>query len=192
MDTDELKLLTVSSFSEAVGRSERQIYRRIRDGWLKAMKPSPNEGYRIPASEIDRFLKEFGSRQEPDDNGHVVTHEVSDTDVTPASIQVQLQLLESLDFANEKLLRSERRRIALEMELQQHQLLLAENAESLIEKSAQEKCSQERLEDTQTQLEKREQELQELELRVAQLTSENESLWSEKRRPWWKKMFKAQ
>lgn len=58
-ENDNIKVLSVSEFAKAIGRTERQVYRYIQDGRLQTV--SAGRGARIPESEVGRFLETAGS-----------------------------------------------------------------------------------------------------------------------------------
>lgn len=110
----------------------------------------------------------------------------------------------------ERVARAERRAVELEFEMRKHRLLLAENAESVHEREAKIKETQAKVKETQARFDelsgvvqdkeeerdiaraeaaqaKAETEL--LRSKLNEITMENENLWAEKRKPWWKKMF---
>ena len=119
----------------------------------------------------------------------------------------------------DRVTRSERRSVELEIELKKYRLLLTENAESIVQREAQVKESDAKREEAERLLQEREIEKQKVlseanetaeKLRLAEeqlaiiraeAQASNEQLkearseidtWKERRnRPWWKKMFSA-
>ena len=105
----------------------------------------------------------------------------------------------------ERVARAERRSVELEMEMRKHRLLLAENAESVHEREAKLKETEVKFQELTSVLQDKEgerdqaraqaqqaqAEAEELREKLNQITMENETLRSERSRPWWKKMFSA-
>ena len=105
----------------------------------------------------------------------------------------------------DRVARAERRAVELEFEMRKHRLLLAENAESVHEREAVLKETQAKFQELNEVVKDKEEERDlarseatqakaEAELlrdKLNQLTMENETLWAQKRKPWWKKMFSA-
>jgi excisionase family DNA binding protein len=105
----------------------------------------------------------------------------------------------------DRVARAERRNVELEMEMRKHRLLLAENAESVHEREAKLKETETKYENLTAVLDDKEEErnqahaqalqaqaeAEELREKLNQITMENETLRTERNRPWWKKMFSA-
>ena len=103
----------------------------------------------------------------------------------------------------DRVTRAERRAVELEFEMRKHRLLLAENAESVHEREAKLKETQSKFQELNGVVKETENErdlarseatqakaeLELLRTKLNDITMENENLWAEKRRPWWKKMF---
>ena len=106
----------------------------------------------------------------------------------------------------DRVARAERRAVELEFEMKKHRLLLAENAESVHEREAKIKETEAKFEELNEIVKDKDEErdiaraeaaqakaeAEILRSKINEMTMENENLWADKRRPWWKKMFGSQ
>ncbi len=60
--SSQVRLLSASEFAAAIGKTERQVYRYIQKGRVRALPPEETglPGVRIPESELEAFLTRFG------------------------------------------------------------------------------------------------------------------------------------
>ena len=58
----QVRLLSASEFAAAIGKTERQVYRYIQKGRVRALPAEETglPGVRIPESELEAFLARFG------------------------------------------------------------------------------------------------------------------------------------
>lgn len=176
-ETEEL--LTTAQFAAAIGKTERQVYRYIKQARLRTVEASQTgmAGVRIPASEVERFQKPTVITRvlqiQPDPSGE--TDSMSDL-ALPKSQTVPLERHEAalvrLGF--------------LERELEQNRKMLTDGGQELasIRQELQGVhhdvlTSKVRAELEQQSREKAERRIEEL---IAQLAIAEEKL----RRPWWK------
>lgn len=158
--------------------------------WSEPSNPSrPSESSNHSSAPSERFEGSGGVRRLEDVRGL--------EEVVPSDVHIHA--LNLLERAQTELRRIERQKLALEFQLQKERLMLAENAESLIERQAMAKEALAREEVAQNELEQARQheieaeerareamdKLEEAKIKIAKMEAE----WSEKRKPWWKKMF---
>lgn len=171
-------LLTTAQFAAAIGKTERQVYRYIKQARLRTVEASQTgmSGVRIPASEVERFqqptivTRVLQIQQEsPDDTK-------SDT---PLTKQVQTVPLERHEAALMRL-------GFLERELDQSRKMLTDGGQEVATLRQQ---LQETQDDRLTQKVKAELEQQnreKAEKRVEELVAQLALAEDKLRRPWWK------
>lgn len=153
--------------------------------WLESSELNAVNGLNEHSEQVERSVNELNERSEHSERTNL--NEAEQT--SPLSDVVYLGLVDRLTYA-------ERKATELEITLRQHQLLLAENAESLHEDraAAQEaiakKAEADSLREKALQEAARAKvELESLKAELSLTKAENEKLWSEKRRPWYKRWF---
>lgn len=173
------ELLTTAQFAAAIGKTERQVYRYIKQARLRTVEASQTgmSGVRIPASEVERFQRPTVVTRvlqiQPDDS--IDDDTTSDTSLTKA----QTVPLERHEAALMRL-------GFLERELDQSRKMLTDGGEELsslrqqLQEVQDDKLTNKvRAELEQQNREKAEKRVEEL---VVQLALAEEKL----RRPWWK------
>jgi excisionase family DNA binding protein len=67
---DEQRLLTVREVAERLRSSPETVRRWLRQGKLRGFRPGGTKlGYRVPESELQRFLRNAGEGKPPSGNG---------------------------------------------------------------------------------------------------------------------------
>lgn len=175
-ETEEL--LTTAQFAAAIGKTERQVYRYIKQARLRTVEASQTgmSGVRIPASEVERFQRptvltkvlQIQSNSEDD----IMSDNARLTKVETVPLERHEAALMRLGF--------------LERELDQSRKILSDGGEAIsslrqqLQEAQEEKLTNKvRAELEQQHREKAEKRVEEL---VAQLALAEEKL----RRPWWK------
>jgi len=172
------ELLTTAQFAAAIGKTERQVYRYIKQARLRTVEASQTgmSGVRIPASEVERFRRPTVITRvlqiQPQDSEDDTMSDNTLTKAETVPLERHEAALMRLGF--------------LERELDQNRKMLTDGGEalSLLRQQLQE-IQEDRLnnkvkaEIEQQQREKAEKRVEEL---VAKLTIAEEKL----RRPWWK------
>lgn len=233
---EQSELLTLQEAADLLGTSRSKVWRAKGEQTLQVDKTRINgrKVWTVERSELLRWARvwmddsEFdaiGEQNEtnelnrPNEQTEQVLNEENEqdeqvehfelNDLNNPNNQNEHQLdVEGLCLAMmERVARSERRQVELEMELRKHRLLLSENAESLTqerakkmeeeskflaaqeaEKQAREaaEIAQREAEEIRAKFENSDKELQALKTEMAI----KESKWEEARRPWYKKLFK--
>ena len=173
-ETEEL--LTIAQFAAAINKTERQVYRYIKQARLRTVEAGLTgmSGVRIPASEVDRFQKPTVITKVIQMSGSTddTTSDTSLTKVQTVPLERHEAALMRLGF--------------LERELEQNRKILSDGGEevSILRQQLQELqeaqlVNKVRAEMEQQQREKSDRRVEEL---VTKLALAEENL----RRPWWK------
>jgi len=236
-----MKRLTLKAASQHTGVSKSKIWRAVNDGTLKAGKGRTSggqEAWLVRLDDLEQWtqqhladseevLEDLEIDSESLEEPEVLQGNPSDSDhfddpfhgSSESSRPIQGPPVELYMAMMDRVTRSERRSVELEIELKKHRLLLTENAESIVQREAQVKESEAKRKEAERLLRERDQERQkaleeananaerlrlaeELLAKVqAEAQTANEQLkearseidtWKERRsRPWWKKMFSA-
>lgn len=236
-----MKRLTLKAAAQHTGVSKSKIWRAVNDGTLIASKGRTSggqEAWLVRLDDLERWAEQHLTDSEEvledlEDESEIVEEpEVIQSYSTASehsreafqgnsehSGPIQGPPVELYLAMMDRVTRSERRSVELEVELRKYRLLLTENAESIVQREAllkeaeAKRLNAEQLLEEQELEKKRvlaeatekEQKLQEAEARIEQLRTEaettNEQLkearseiaaWEERRkRPWWKKIFKT-
>lgn len=230
-----MKCLTLKAAAQHTGVSKSKIWRSVNDGTLLASKGRTSggqEAWVVEIGELERWaetalkdsetviedLVEDSKRLEevrpPQANQSDSEYfEVTQSGDSESFRLIQGPPVELYMALVDRVTRSERRSVELEMELRKHRLLLTENAESLLEREAKltqieaqrleaeallRRREEERLQaqaETDRALEeaaRAKQEAERMTLELASLKIEmaaKEAQWRERRRPWYQKMF---
>lgn len=183
MKVQEPRLLSVQEFANRVNRTERAIYKAIKAGRVNALKAEDGSAYQIPEDEVHNYgSASSGTVVVPvPERQNRVQEQVPEPSLNPEPVLARVQelvqegFLGALERANEEIRRVERQKVELELQLRLHRNLLAENAESLMEKKVESDCYRQRAD--------------ELAKRVTDLEQQNAELLQEQKRSWWSKIW---
>ena len=230
-----MKCLTLKAAAQHTGVSKSKIWRSVNDGTLLASKGRTSggqEAWVVEIGELERWAETALKDSETVIEDLVQDSKRLEEVEAPQAAQSDSESFEVVQMGDsesfrpiqgppvelymalvDRVTRSERRSVELEMELRKHRLLLTENAESLIEREATLTELEARRQEAETLLRLREEERlkalaettkafeeaararQEAERATLELTSlkteiaTKEAQWSERRRPWYRKMF---
>lgn len=226
-----MKFLTLKAAAQHTGVSKSKIWRSVNDGTLLASKGRTSggqEAWVVRIDDLERWaeaalndsesvIEEVMKHSETLEEAELVQDDQSDSECFEGVYQsrsepfrpIQGPPVELYMALVERVARSERRSVELEVELRQHRLLLTENAESIVEKEAKLTELEAKRQETEVLLKEREQALAETALAASEAAqskaeaermrteldslktemSVKEAQWSEKRRPWYRKLF---
>lgn len=192
MDTVEMRLLTVPQFARRVHHSIDEVLTMIACRDVKALRPNPEEGYRVLETEVDRILQEKTTRiKRPSANpqDHATVSEQAPS--RQIGLEVHLTTVTALEAIRETNARLERLNTQLQAELFHYRRLLQCRQDDLLTSQAHLKAAKEQILVLEAQLDSATKVEHQKEATLpcqaeTRSTQERDAVFPT---PWWRRLF---